>query len=177
MANVSNSQTLPSAAEFHPTSLSIEQENVIDQLVLGASEREAAETCGVDRGTIARWRQSSPLFVATLNTRRQALWGAAQERLRALILTAIGQLEARMESMTTKEVLMLVAQHAHVPAPTGETEAGDVALLMLDKQLKAEGVHANNTLERLSEQLMPTSPADTKRRAEILRELAGDKAS
>jgi hypothetical protein len=71
------SQTPPDPATFAPKPLSIAQLNCIDQLVLGCSEREVAEACGVDRGTIATWRKV-PLFVATLNERRQALWSEAQ---------------------------------------------------------------------------------------------------
>jgi DNA-binding CsgD family transcriptional regulator len=46
-------QTQPNAAEFRPKPLTVEQENVIDLLITGKSERETAEVCGVNRSTIA----------------------------------------------------------------------------------------------------------------------------
>ncbi len=37
-------------------SLSIEQQNAIDMLVLGKSDREVAEAVGVSRQTVCGWR-------------------------------------------------------------------------------------------------------------------------
>jgi len=60
--------------------LSIEQENAIDLLILAKTDQEVADAVGLTRPTIVGWR-ANPVFMATLNARRQALW---QGRARAI---------------------------------------------------------------------------------------------
>ena len=163
-------QTQPNLANFRPKPLTIEQENVIDCLILGKSEREAAEVCHVNRATIAEWR-NSPLFIATLNQRRQALWQECHEMLRALLFQGFAKLQDRIESMTTRELLQLVGLARDLGEPTGETDPARVAERMLLERLAAEGVRPNTELERLSNVLNPVDPAFAKRKAEILAEL------
>jgi DNA-binding NarL/FixJ family response regulator len=55
---------------FKPKPLTIEQENAIDLLLTGKSDREVAETIGVHRMTVQQWRTAHPLFMATLAQRR-----------------------------------------------------------------------------------------------------------
>jgi hypothetical protein len=50
--------------------LTVAQENAIDALVLGKSDREAAEVAGVARQTVTGWRLHHPYFQAELNRRR-----------------------------------------------------------------------------------------------------------
>jgi hypothetical protein len=151
---------------FRPKPLSIAQENCVDALIQGRSEREVAEALGIDRGTIAEWRKS-PLFVATLNQRRQALWRESHERLRSLILKGLTQLESRIETMTNRELLQLVGLYATLGEPTGETDAGQVAARLCSEALAREGMKPNMELDRLSKKLLPTDPAFERRKAEI----------
>ena len=44
---------------------------------------------GVNRVTVTRWRLYSPHFQAALNERRQAIWAASLDRLRALVPLAL----------------------------------------------------------------------------------------
>jgi len=82
-ANPSNSQQKPPA--FRPKPLSIEQENAIDLLLLGQSDREVAEAIGVTRWSVQQWRTSHPLFITTLAQRRESLFSGTVDRLRALL--------------------------------------------------------------------------------------------
>lgn len=66
------------------TNLTIEQQNAIELLVQGISDREVAEKINFARETVTRWRNENPYFQAELNRKRQEIWGAAQDRLRAL---------------------------------------------------------------------------------------------
>jgi hypothetical protein len=166
-------QTQPNPAEFRPKPLTIEQENVIDLLITGKSERETAEIAGVNRSTIAQWRQV-PLFVATMNQRRQALWQESHEKLRSLILTAMGQLEGRVSGMTTKELLQLVAMVSDLGKPEGETNPSTVALLMLAKRMSAEGIPLRGMDDLLID--LDKNPRYEQRQREILRELEGEGA-
>jgi hypothetical protein len=164
------SQSVPNPADFKPKPLTIEQENVIDLLILGKSERETADACRVSRTTIAEWRKS-PLFVATLNQRRQALWQEAHERLRALIHKGLAKLETRIDELSTREILSLVGMARDLGEPTGETDVAKVAERMCLEALAKEGMKANAELDRLAKNLIPTDPAFERRKREIEAEL------
>jgi len=73
--------------------LSVEQENAIDLLVAGTSDRETAEAVGVSRQTVCGWRNHHPAFIAALNASRLETWGASGDRLRALLPKALDCLE------------------------------------------------------------------------------------
>jgi len=78
--------------------LSIEQQNAIDLLILGKSDREVAEEVGVSRPTVTDWRNHNEHFAAELNRRRQEVWGAHTERLRTLVERAVDALEDNLEA-------------------------------------------------------------------------------
>ena len=88
------SRTKPHKTSQHAT-LSIEQHNAIDLLILGHTDHAVAEQIGVARETICRWRNENPYFMAELNRRRKDVWQTAQERLRGLVGKAIDILELR----------------------------------------------------------------------------------
>jgi hypothetical protein len=105
--------------------LSPEQENAIDLLILGESDREAAEAMGVTREMVWHWRHEHPDFLAEPNWRRQALWAAARERLRALIHTAVDVIEKAVKCCDAKaaiELLEIVKLHSEVRPPEGPTD-------------------------------------------------------
>lgn len=78
--------------------LTVQQQNAIDLLVTGCSDREVAEKVGVNRSTITRWRLYHPAFRAELNAQRAALWSIAKEKLRSLILDAVDLLTEEMSN-------------------------------------------------------------------------------
>lgn len=78
-------------------SLSIEQQNAIDMLVLGKTDREVAEAVGVSRQTVCGWRLYHPQFQAGLNLRRQAIWGTAVDKLRSLVPKSLEILERELD--------------------------------------------------------------------------------
>ena len=73
--------------------VSEQQERAIELILAGQRDGAVAESIGVHRTTVTRWRNSHPGFIATLNGRRQENFKAATERLQALSLTAIDALE------------------------------------------------------------------------------------
>ena len=73
--------------------LSIKQQNAIDLLVQGKSDRETAEAIGVSRQTVTNWRNNNPVFIAELNKQRKAVWGAQVDRIRYLISASLDVLE------------------------------------------------------------------------------------
>lgn len=104
--------------------LTIQQQNAIDILVTGCSDKDTADKVGVNRSTITRWRLYHPAFQAELNAQRAAVWGTAKEKLRSLIPEAVD----------------ILAQALHDP------DNEDRAKLALDL-IKAVG--ASNELDRV----------------------------
>ncbi len=69
---------------------------VIEELVTGASDREAAEAVGVAPRTVTKWRTRDPVFVAALNARRADIWAGSLDKLRALLPKALKTLEGAL---------------------------------------------------------------------------------
>jgi hypothetical protein len=82
--------------------LSIEQENAIDFLVAGKSEKEVAFAVNVNRSTLNKWRHHDAVFVAALNARRQEIWGSQSERLLNLVSKAVDVLEEGLNAFDEK---------------------------------------------------------------------------
>jgi len=75
--------------------LSVEQQNAIEFLIQGRSDRSVAETIGVNRSTIWEWRKN-PIFVAALNKQRNEMWKESRERLKNLAGSALDTIERQL---------------------------------------------------------------------------------
>lgn len=84
--------------------VTIEQENAIDLLLLGKSDREVGEAVGVTRQTINHWRNHHPAFIVELNARRAELWQSQADRLRALLVKALDILELDLATKDLAEM-------------------------------------------------------------------------
>ena len=82
--------------------LSIVQENAIDLLIIGKSDREVSESVKVNRSTVNQWQNHNPFFVAELNRRRKSVWGSEENRLRSLVSKAVDVLEEDLKSENQK---------------------------------------------------------------------------
>jgi len=100
-------------------SLSIEQLNAIDLLVMGKSDREVAEAVGVHRTTVTGWRLYNPHFQAALNRRRKEVFGAAVDRFRSLLQKALDVVEGALEEGDPK-----IAMEVLKMAGFGEMDIG-----------------------------------------------------
>lgn len=78
-------------------SLSIEQLNAVDLLVIGKSDREVAELTGVSRQTVNGWQRKNPRFQAELNRRRNELYGESADRLRGMLAKALDVVERELD--------------------------------------------------------------------------------
>jgi aminoglycoside phosphotransferase len=85
--------------------LSIEQENAIEHLLQGQSDKAAAEAAGVSRQTVWEWRKRDPLFIAELNRQRFEMWQEARERLKSLANRALDVVELQLDSDDPKAAL------------------------------------------------------------------------
>ena len=106
--------------------LSVEQLNAIDILVQGRTDQETAETVGVARETVTRWRNDNPHFAAQLNRQRRLIWSDSHDRLRALANKAVDTLETSLDegdSRVALEVLKAIGLYGQVQPPSGPEDA------------------------------------------------------
>jgi transposase len=85
--------------------LSIEQQNAIDHLLQGKSDRAVAAEVGVSRTTVWEWRNHDPLFIAELNRERSELWMEARGRLKLMANRALDVLEQQLDGDDPKASL------------------------------------------------------------------------
>jgi len=85
--------------------LSIEQQNAIDHLLQGKSDRAVAAEVGVSRTTVWEWRNHDPLFIAELNRERSELWMEARGRLKLMANRALDVLEEQLDGDDPKASL------------------------------------------------------------------------
>jgi hypothetical protein len=69
--------------------LSAVQQRAVELLARGEEVTKVAETIGVDRGTLYRWRNSNPNFIAVLNRWRGELQAETRDRVLALSAGAV----------------------------------------------------------------------------------------
>lgn len=92
--------------------LSIEQQNAIDLLVMGQTDRAVAEAVEVGRVAVSRWRLYDPHFRAELNRRRLEIWGASRDRLRSLVPRALDRLEEALDEYNGWRVALRLVELA-----------------------------------------------------------------
>lgn len=100
------------------------QLTAINSLVGGASDQAAADAAGVHRVTVTRWRLYHPGFRAALNERRQEMWGANVDRMRALLPKALERIEAEITKgdgdwRAAAELLELAGAGGQAPVDLG----------------------------------------------------------
>lgn len=113
--------------------LSIEQDNAVDWLVQGLSDREVSEKVGVSRATVCDWRNHNAVFQASLNRRRADLFAEGADRLRTLVGRAVGVLGAGLDSQDERirqsaalAVLKTVGLAEGGARPTGPTSDAEI---------------------------------------------------
>jgi hypothetical protein len=102
--------------------LSVEQENAIEHLLQGKSDRTVAEAVGVSRQTVWEWRNHDPLFIAELNRQRSEMWKEAHERLRSLANCALDVVELQLNSEDPKAALAAARYVLQGTQLLGETD-------------------------------------------------------
>jgi hypothetical protein len=130
--------------------LTVAQHNAIDLLIHGKTDGDTALAVGVTRQTVNEWRNHNPVFIAELNARRQEIYGACGERLRALVPKTIDALEKTFEYGDPKEritaavhILKAAGLYGTLSAPDGPTDAAEVEVER--KLIEAETNHKNIT--------------------------------
>lgn len=101
--NSPNNTETHTLEHFDLLHLSVQQQNAIDLLITGCSDRETADKVGVTRSTVTRWRLYHPAFRAELNVQRTAIWGQAREKLLALIPEAVDIIASSIRDPTNPD--------------------------------------------------------------------------
>lgn len=135
------------------------QELAINALLMGATDREAAERAGVRRETVHRWKHADPYFIAELARRRTEAWDAQREALRGLLAKAVGVLDNAMSDQSStvrlraaSTVLRALGIGAEAfPAPGGLT---DPAAVMKRWRRNAELERQSSEMEALVERAL-----------------------
>ena len=132
-------QPTPAGAQPYPHGLTLAQLNAADLLAAGKNDTETADAAGLNRVTVTRWRLYSPEFRAALADRRAAVWGAAADRLRALLPQAIDALaDALQESDTPDRVnvaLAVLKLAGPIPlVPVGPTDPDEIVRGVVEEE-------------------------------------------
>jgi hypothetical protein len=155
---------------FRPKPLTPEQLNAIDLLIIGKTDAEVCTVVGVGRTTLYEWRKS-PVFLATLELERQALFRAPIERLRGLAAKAIDNISGAIEDGHIKWSFELLKACGMYGALLPEAESDPDKLLdnMVMRELARSYIPSHrDTLEALS------NPARAQREKEIREELQAE---
>lgn len=114
-------------------------ESAIDRLIVGDTDRQVASAVGINRSTVWKWRSQHAYFVAELNRRRQNLWGASVERLRAMLPRALDRVEEELDSgedgFRAAVTVLRLAGVESLPPPGGPVDAEQIINTMVDKRL------------------------------------------
>ena len=123
-----------------PNQLTPQQETAIDLILAGKNDREVAQTIGKSRSTVNIWRNHDPRFIATLNDRRQQVWGGQLNRLNNLVIEAVDVLQ---DGLHDSDIKVRIASAVHILKATGVygatvpgSQATDPAEVAADHEVK-----------------------------------------
>jgi hypothetical protein len=165
------------ASTFTPKPLSVEQLNAIPLLCSGLTDAEVAQQVGVVRETIWHWRHESPGFMAELEKARQQFIASAIDTLRSALPTAVSNLVHAVEAGDLKASLALlrcVGLEGHAAFQPGETDATQIALMLMLQRLSKERIPENNHALLID---IDKNPRYEQRQREILEELQDGRCS
>ena len=135
--------------------LTPQQETAIDLIIAGESDNEIAEKIGKSRSTVNVWRHHNPLFMATLNDRRQQMWGGQLSRLNTLASEAVDVLREGLHDEDIK-VRLLAAIHilkatgtygAALPG-TQETDPAELAARLYKREKDRDSMVSVGSISR-----------------------------
>lgn len=111
-----------------PEVLTPAQEAVIDALLAGKSQAEAAALAGVAAETVTRWKKGDALFAATWQNRRRQVWDTHATRLRNLAGKALDVVEAGIDAGDLRAAALVLksVSLSDLTAPDPETTPEEV---------------------------------------------------
>jgi hypothetical protein len=110
-------QPASTCSRLNAHGLTLTQQSAVDLLAAGKNDTETAAALGLNRVTVTRWRLYSPEFRGVLTEQRAAIWGAAADRLRALLPKALDTLAEALERGDDKVTVALAVLKLAGPLP------------------------------------------------------------
>ncbi len=153
--------------------LTLAQQNAVDLLAAGKNDTETADALKLHRVTVTRWRCYGLEFRAALAERRATTWGAAADRLRALLPKALDVLAEALENGDDKVAVAVAVLKMAGPLPLVPADPTDAETIVqtavegervemrahqrieaLDRMngMPSRTVHVENVRERLRRQ-------------------------
>ena len=86
----------------HLAHLTDQQRQALRLHLQGMSDARIAETLGLQRSTVWRWRTQDVRYTVALDTERNELWSDIRERLRGLATEAVDVIEIALEDNDVK---------------------------------------------------------------------------
>ncbi len=108
--------------------LNSQQISAIDLISIGRTDTQIANTLGIHRSTLWRWRQHHPLFKSELSRRRHEVWGAAADRFRRHLFLALDTLRSHLKNenaivqFRAAKALVNLAAHNRFAPPDQPTD-------------------------------------------------------
>ena len=96
--------------------LTPQQETAVNLILAGKNDTQVAEAIGKTRTTVNVWRNHDPLFIATLNDRRQQIWGSQLNRLNTLATEAV---DALQDGLHDTDIKVRLTAAVHILKTTG----------------------------------------------------------
>ena len=118
--------------------LTPQQETAVDLIVAGKTDTQVAEAIGKTRSTVNIWRNHDPLFIATLNDRRQQIWGSQLNRLHTLAAEAV---DALQDGLHDTDIKVRLTAAVHILKATGVYGATPHGTLETDPAQIAADIH------------------------------------
>jgi hypothetical protein len=148
------------------------QSSAIDLLLSGQSDSAVANTLGLHRTSIARWRAHHPGFKAELTRRRAESFGSEVERLRSLVGKAIDVLENSLNdgkhSLTAAQAILKLSGMAQLAPPQIAPDDAETILAKLVDVQMADDTAVRQLSMPPEEIMMETLMPDPEEREEHL---------
>ena len=112
--------------------LSVQQEQAIELFVTGRRDVEVAAALRIHRTTVTRWRLHHLGLRAALSRRRQEVWGAAGDRFRGMLDSAVDVLQRQLaddDPSVSFRAARLLVQMAGGPLAPPDQPTDPLALL------------------------------------------------
>jgi hypothetical protein len=113
---------MPTKPDKTRQALSPEQETALDLMLVGVPDEQIGQQVGRCRQTICGWRRD-PLFLAALNGRRRDLFGAQEDRLRALLPKSLDVLDRQLDEGNVTAALAIIGRSGLTVPPAGSERA------------------------------------------------------
>ena len=151
--------------------LTPQQEEAINLILAGQNDGDVAEIIGKSRSTVNVWRNHDPLFIATLNDRRQQIWGGQLNRLNTLASEAVDALQDGLHDSDIKvrlaaavHILKATSVYGATPHGTEETDPAELAADLHVKEKERDSLVSLGSLSWSGNELEFDTRAEQRRR-------------